>query len=111
MRSQRLQPATLQKLRDAIASGRPGIKDEFVSFVETKPTIDQVEEFIRTKSLDDNATLQEALAAIKKPAELKERVRELKEEEIESFKAGLERAQGPQPVSDFADDLKQNAHL
>ncbi|GAA5998202.1 hypothetical protein JCM5350_002919 [Sporobolomyces pararoseus] len=111
MRSQRLQPSTLDKLRDAVSSQRPELKDEVDLFVQSKPTISQVEEFIRTKSLDDNATLQEALAAIKKPAELKERVRELKEEEIESFKAGLERAQGPQPVSDFADDLKQNAHL
>jgi hypothetical protein len=89
----------------------PDRKDEIAAFVETKPTLAQLEEFILTTSLKDNAKTRAELDELRVPPNLKEGVRELKEEGIESFRAGLERAAGPVPVSDFADDLKQIAHL
>ncbi|GAA5900202.1 uncharacterized protein JCM6883_002774 [Sporobolomyces salmoneus] len=111
MRSQRLQPAALEGLRSLISVEVPNLEEEIATFVESKPTLSQVSEFVQTKSIGGNVKVKEELDRLHEPFELKEGLRELKEDEIARFRAGLERAPGPRPVSDFAEDLRQSAHL
>lgn len=111
MRSQRLQPAGLEKLRQAIAAETPDLEGEIATFFESKPTFRQVEDFVRAKSLEEKPQVQKEVAKLREPADLKEGVRELSADELAEFRAELERAAAPKPASDFADDLKQSAHL
>ncbi|GAA5882619.1 hypothetical protein JCM16303_002075 [Sporobolomyces ruberrimus] len=111
MRSQRLQPALLEEVRDVVSKEAPQLNDEINAFADSKPTLAQLEEFLSTKSLTDNTKVKEALDRLREPVKLEEGIRELAEDEIAQFRAGLERAPGPEPVSDYSDDLKQSAHL
>jgi len=110
MRSQRFQPATLKPLYDAIATKLPELEKEVVAFVESKPTLAQIEEFVKTKSID-NKTVSQEIEKLRQPVTLKEGVRELQEDEIETFRAGLEKAEGYKAASDYSEDLKPPAHL
>ncbi|GAA6006563.1 hypothetical protein JCM11491_005007 [Sporobolomyces phaffii] len=111
MRSQRLQPATLEALRDIVPTEAPELRGEFATLADSKPTLAQVEKFIESHSLKSNAKVAEALAKLHRPVTLLDGARELAEDDIPSFRAGLKRAAGPHPVSDFAQDLLQSAHL
>jgi len=110
MRSQRFQPATLKPFCDAITTELPKLKEEVVAFVESKPTLAQIEQFVKTKSID-NETVSQEVKKLRQPVTLKQGVRELQADEIESFRAGLEKAEGYKAVSDYEEDLKQPAHL
>lgn len=111
MRSQRLQPALLEEVRDVVSKEAPQLDDEINAFADSKPTLAQLEDFLSTKALTDNTKVKEALDRLREPVKLEEGIRELAEDEIAQFRAGLERAAGPEPVSDYSDDLKQSAHL
>ncbi|GAA5854680.1 hypothetical protein JCM5353_000824 [Sporobolomyces roseus] len=110
MRSQRYQPATLKPLCDIISAELPDLKEEMDAFAESKPTLAQVEEFVKSKSINHDKVSQE-LQKLRQPATLKEGVRELQKGEIEGFRAGLEKAEGYKAVCDYSEDLKQPAHL
>jgi len=110
MRSQRYQLATLKPLCDTISTELPDLKEDTDAFAESKPTLAQVEKFVKSKSIDHNKVSEE-LEKLRQPATLKEGVRELQKGEIEGFRAGLEKAEGYKAVCDYSGDLKQPAHL
>ncbi|BGP22999.1 a-pheromone processing metallopeptidase ste23 [Rhodotorula toruloides] len=108
-RSQRLQPADLAPLLEAVKAATPNQAEEASTFAQTKPTIAQLEAFVKERYANESAVLA-AFEEVKEPRPLPVGTKELREEDIEPFRRGLTRAEGYRPVSSD-EDLQTAAHL
>lgn len=107
--SQRLQHADLAALLEAIKTAAPEKAGEASTFARTKPTTEQLEVFLRER-FSNNSEVLAALHKIKVPRALPGGTKELREEDIEPFRQGLQRAEGYRPVASD-EDLQAGAHL
>ncbi|GAA5931722.1 uncharacterized protein JCM15063_001550 [Sporobolomyces koalae] len=110
MRSQRFQPAILDKLRASVVFVNPDLEQPVLELVQSKPTVSKIEAFLTAHSLEDDK-IDAALEQLRQSVQLADGVRELQEEEIAHFKSSLEKAPAPKPVADYTEDLMRPAHL
>ncbi|GAA6001195.1 hypothetical protein JCM10207_007455 [Rhodosporidiobolus poonsookiae] len=112
MRSQRLQPSSLDALVSAVRSAHPSSAEAVDTLAASKPTLDAVEDFVRT-TLGDNVdeAVFVALEKLKKLQSLPESATELKEDEVEGFRRSLPLAEGCKAVKTYEEDLVSQPRL
>lgn len=112
MRSQRLQPAALERLIAAINDIAVAGREEVVDMLSSgKPTRGQVEDKVRVLYKDTTmpTAVQDALSDLAKKPELVEGAQELLEEDLAAFRRKLQRGPPIKPAADFKTDIE--AHL
>ncbi|KAK4053128.1 metalloprotease [Microbotryomycetes sp. JL201] len=114
MRSQRMQPDALASLIESI--GQAGLEDEAVaglkdSLLKAKPTVAQAKAFVDQAFRDSHMPdhVRQELDRLETVPALPSDVKEIHEQEIESFRHQLELGPPVEAVGDFRTDLE--AHL
>ncbi|ORY54263.1 Metalloenzyme, LuxS/M16 peptidase-like protein [Leucosporidium creatinivorum] len=115
MRSQRLQPTALAPLLTLIQQQEPALPSERLEearkvLEEGKPTLEDLRAAVEKAFGGDVPSLVKGeMERVAEKAQLREGTMEILEEEVESWRAGLEKGEEVKPVGDFATDLE--AHL
>lgn len=94
MRSQRFQPAALEPFLAVVREARPDKVDEANKLVADKPTLAQLEAFVSALALDDSNKVKIELERLRGLPSLPAAAREVKADEVDAFRRGLERAEG-----------------
>ncbi|GAA5926522.1 hypothetical protein JCM10213_002375 [Rhodosporidiobolus nylandii] len=114
MRSHRLQPAALEPFSAAVKTVYPSLADEVATFTTSKPTVAQLDAFVREKLASEGQiadSVEAEVEKLKQPASLPEGAEELHEEGIDAFRASLKKAEGYKPVKTYEEDLGAQARL
>ncbi|GAA6048954.1 hypothetical protein JCM3770_007136 [Rhodotorula araucariae] len=98
LRSQRFQPATLEGFVSVVRDAAPDKVGEAEALVASKPTLAQLQAFASALGGEGAVTVQSAVEKLRLLPPLPAGVRELKQDEVEAFRRGLERAEGYKPV-------------
>ncbi|BGP38162.1 metalloprotease [Rhodotorula kratochvilovae] len=102
MRSQRFQPAALEAFLGTVRAAAPEEMSEAEKLVADKPTLAQLEAFAGVLGGEGAAAVHAEVEKLRALPPLSAGTQELKPEEVEAFRRGLERAEGYKPVLEEA---------
>ncbi|GAA5969986.1 hypothetical protein JCM11641_000219 [Rhodosporidiobolus odoratus] len=115
LRSQRLQPTTLESFVSTVSTAYPSEAEAADSLATGKPTLPQVEAFVAALSNEASNEIAEEvsieLEKLRGLPKLPDGVRELAEEDIDTFRASLTRGEPYKPRETYEEDLGAQAHL
>ncbi|GAA5906213.1 hypothetical protein JCM8208_000664 [Rhodotorula glutinis] len=104
IRSQRFQPAAFEPFLAAVRKARPDKVDEATKLVADKPTLAQLDALVVDLALDDSVEVKAEVERLRALPPLPQTTREVRADEVDGFRRGLERAEGYRTVDEGAQE-------